>query len=305
MLALRPLLIVAGTALPLLLGGMSTSASGQVVTGYGVYGPWGAYYDPYYGSPYGYSPFYDPYSAYVLPPLVLPAETIYGPGAVRRFIGLDPPLGSVPAVASPTPVVPAGVVVDDAPRRSNAQRRARAWHFIQIGDDYFSQQKYAEALNRYRDAMQTAPDVADAHYRYALAAVAVGRYDDAAEHLKSGLAILPTWPQAGFKLQQLYGDQQLARKAHLEALAQQAAARGGDPDLLFLLGAHLLLNGEPERAAVFLRRARQLTAGQSEHLDALLGMLDQQPAGNVAPHDEQLPAERNRPGEVMKDLRHF
>jgi len=47
-------------------------------------------YQPYYSGGYGYYPYYPtPYyrPRYVYPPVVVPAETLYGPRAVRRFMG--------------------------------------------------------------------------------------------------------------------------------------------------------------------------------------------------------------------------
>ena len=67
---------------------------GGYVQGPGGYGPvfggnpwWPGYdlgYDLYWYDPYWYAPL-------APPPLFLPAETMYGPQAVRRFMGLDTP----------------------------------------------------------------------------------------------------------------------------------------------------------------------------------------------------------------------
>jgi hypothetical protein len=60
---------------------------------YGYAYPYYYGYDPYYPPVYGYRPYYRapyPYYSrgYVYPPLIaVPAETLYGPRAVRRFMG--------------------------------------------------------------------------------------------------------------------------------------------------------------------------------------------------------------------------
>jgi hypothetical protein len=53
--------------------------------GYYRYYPRGSYgYYPYYGVPYGYRSYRYGYR----PPIFLPAETLYGPRAMRRFMGI-------------------------------------------------------------------------------------------------------------------------------------------------------------------------------------------------------------------------
>jgi len=54
-------------------------------SGYGYYPPYQGYYPTYRGYPRGY------YRGYLYPPpIYLPAERLYGPQAVKRFMGVAP-----------------------------------------------------------------------------------------------------------------------------------------------------------------------------------------------------------------------
>lgn len=253
------------------------------------YGPG---YDHYYYPPY-YPPFHGPY---VISPLVIPSETIYGPGVMRRFMGLDP-WGVPPAVAPVNPPVGAAVnppvaggaqanpqpapvpPPDDPPaerepsrRSTNERAQALAQTFVGYGDVHFRAQKYRDAYSRYRKAIAAAPQLADGHFRYAFALVALGRYEDAAEELKRGLALDPNWPQSGFRLGDLYGDNQVAKNAHLESIAQAAEADRQNGDLLLLVGAYLFFDGHRDRAAPILQHAAELAPGDAEHLRGFGGL---------------------------------
>jgi hypothetical protein len=72
-------------------------ASG-VITPFPYRGWGGGFYDPYCFGPYGYG-YGGGYwgGGLYAAPLVIPAETMYGPGPGRRMMGLDPPLSSTRA----------------------------------------------------------------------------------------------------------------------------------------------------------------------------------------------------------------
>ncbi len=237
--------------------------------GYNIY----AYPSPY-DSYYGFS-----YSA----PLYLPAETLYGPGSVQRFMGVD---GGVyrrsPDVFRP----PADPVVREFPRadpdakapvrRANQRAVDRAVKVMEIGDDHFSHQKYASANMRYREAARTAPDMAEAFFRQGFANLAQGMYESAARVFRRGLELDPDWPNAEFRVDDLYGDNRLAKAAHLDALAAAATERPDDAELMFLVGVFLHFDGQPKRAAAFFERAVKLAPDDIEHVKSFL-----KPGGGV------------------------
>ncbi|MGC3972671.1 MAG: hypothetical protein QM775_36600 [Pirellulales bacterium] len=246
----------------------------------GGYGYWGR--GGYWGRPY--------INGWALPPAVIPAETIYGPGPVRRLMGLDPPLGTsivnnttyvnnAPgAAAMPNtaakPVVPDaggfGVLGNSpAPPRlrvpaTNAAARERAKKQLEVGDLWFRKQQYGDAWIAYKEAARAAPDVADAYFHQAAAAVAQGRYEAAVDSLKYGLRISTAYLDGEFKYSKLYGENVISQTAHLDALAQ-AAINQPSSDLYFLTGVMLFFDADPLRRAVFREGERSASRRDVAH----------------------------------------
>lgn len=232
---------------------------------------WGGYW---YGGPGPCPPYW--WDPYCVPPVYIPAEELYGPLAVRRFMGWE-------AWSAPRPKVnvivaegkqdePADGEEAEGPdlRGTNARALSLAWKFIGYGDAHFSNQEYSDAYLRYRKAARAAPQLADGYFRQGYALAAMGRYDLAARAMKRGLGLAPDWPRSDFHNDQLYGENQLAERAHADAMAQAAEQQPHDADLLFLLGVYLHFDGKPDRAGTFFRRALQLAGEDSAHLRAFL-----------------------------------
>ena len=233
------------------------------------------YRDPYYHDPYGYDyPYVYPYRRprYYAWPVFLPAETLYGPEAVKRFMGfggVNRPrvnIAAAPPVAGPVGAGP----VDARPDllAAEAKALATAQKYIGYGDTHFRKGKYADAYLRYRRAVREAPDLADGHFRKGYGLIARGNYDLAAGAFKRGLALDPAWPDSGFSSRQLYGNNDAAKKVHLDALAKAAEKAPDDHDLMFLLGVLLHFDGQPDRATLFFRQAALLNHGDDAHLRA-------------------------------------
>ncbi|MEX2118296.1 MAG: tetratricopeptide repeat protein [Pirellulales bacterium] len=253
---------------------------GWIGAGHGRYGYPPGFWPPYYYHDYYYDPYFR--GPIVYPPLVVPAETMYGPQALRRFMGVDQPPAAAPA---PAPAIQAGQAAgggfgvlapaapDPArPKRppSNAEAVARSRQFITFGDEHFRQQKFANAYQRYKKAVAAAPDLADPWFRQGQTLLAMGRYDSAASALKRGLSLKPDWPRTAFRLDQLYGANQLAKTTHLEALARAATQKPDNADLMFLLGVQLYFDGQADRARNFFIRSRDLALDAGDHLFAFL-----------------------------------
>ncbi|MCO6459578.1 MAG: hypothetical protein J5I93_30050, partial [Pirellulaceae bacterium] len=164
-------------------------------------------------------------------------------------------------------------------RQSNAAARQRAGRFLEFGDNRFSQQRYHESLQRYKSAAAAAPDLAEPHFRQAQALIATSRFDLAAAAFRRGLALDDDVRRGGFQLDHLYGDAQLAKHAHLEALAQAALNRPWESEPLFLLGVFLYYDGQAERSRVFFERAAGLSGPHDVRLAPFLEALAAQPAG--------------------------
>lgn len=262
------------------------------LSGYGMGGI--PYYGPYYGtglfslSDYGlaYCPgiypsglwVYDgPYlygAPLVYPPVIVPAETLFGPAAVQRFMGVAPQALPVAPRIAPREEGEAGAGAGQPPQPPPSREVPRyaketAQRLVGIGDGYFAREKYAEALDRYRRAAQAGRGMAEPLFRQGFALMALGRYEAAAKAFRSGLKVDTEWPNSGFSLQRLYGDA-AAMGGHLEAVAQVAELQPDNADLLFLVGVFLYFSGQPDRSEPFFRRAEQLTRGDKSHLRAFL-----------------------------------
>jgi hypothetical protein len=83
-----------------------------------------------------------------------------------------------------------------------------------------------------------------------------------AKAIKRGLDLNPTWSRSDFRNNELYGDNHVAKRAHLDALAEAATEAPQDADLLLLLGVFLYFDGQVERASPFFQRAEQLAGAQ-------------------------------------------
>ena len=242
----------------------------------------GVYRDPYYHDPYGYGydyPYVYPYwrPRYYGWPVFLPAEMLYGPEAVKRFMGVvgvnrqPVNVAAAPPVAKPVDARPVDARPVDAgadPLAAEAKALATARNHIGFGDTHFRKEKYADAYLRYRRAVSEAPDLADGYFRKGYGLIAQGNYDLAARAFKRGLALDPAWPDSGFSSRQLYGNNAAAKQSHLDALAKAAEQAPDDPDLMFLLGILLHFDGQPDRATLFFRQAARLNHGDDAHLRA-------------------------------------
>jgi tetratricopeptide (TPR) repeat protein len=266
-------------------GGISLSAGYGPAFGYGYGGNYGywprayrgyyggdCYYGSYYGAfdPYGiyYRP-YDGYSSYYLPPVFAPAELLYGPRAVRQFWGWS----DQPLVMRRSERVAAEPKI----RISNPEYRRKAEQHLAQGDRLFREQKYSQALDRYKQAAAMAGDLAEAQWRKGHAYLATHRYELAAASFKRALVLNPDAARDGFDLGRLYGAGATVKISHLEALAGETLVRGDSAEHYFLLGVFLRYDGQAERAEKFFVKAAELAGRDGGYLASFL------PAEETAP----------------------
>lgn len=240
----------------------------------GVYGrvhrydTYRVYGDPYYDF-YDYPSFYYAYP----PPIWIPAENVYGPQAMLRFMGVGGSGEALSPAGNPGLALRSNLDSDTPEpkgqdRSTNAQANALAWRFIGFGDAQFAQQKYVDANVRYRKAVSAAPQLADARFRQGFALAAIGRYEQAVAAMKRGLKLDPNWTKSGFDIKDLCGDDELVKDAYIDALATAADKNSNDANLLFLLGVSLHFDGQAERAKTFFDRAAKLAGNDAEHIRA-------------------------------------
>jgi hypothetical protein len=185
-------------------------------------------------------------------------------GAAAPVAGVVAPLGpQLPGPSSADRHAPG----KSKPRASNVGTKARAGKFVGYGDMNFGKQKYLPAVERYKTAAQIAPDVAEVYFRQAYALVALGKYGEAVKAFRRGLGIRSQWHDSTFRLNQLYGDGQVAKISHLENLAKVVETNPLDADLLVVLGIELFFDGQHERSELFFARAAQLGANEDRLLD--------------------------------------
>jgi hypothetical protein len=320
--------------------------------GFGGFGGWnnttfivgGGYPYGYGGLNYFNGPIYGgplwggigwPYPFY-MPPVVVPAETWFGPRAMERFLGLGPdsatmtlmqpqlpvnqvvvpPVnagllngGAVNGVAANAGAANAGAAKPDpqplngpavehnrarpAPRvrETNDEVRTRAARRLAMGDEDYRAQRYGEAYSTYRRAAEIAPDLYEVYFRQGQALVALRRYDDALKSFKRGLDLDPNWPRRPMRLTELYGPNQAAFVAHLEALAKEAVARPGDSSPILLLGIELFSSGQQDRAKRFFDQAAALAGDSPLYAELFLRELNQPaPPQRVAAMPERFDA---------------
>lgn len=255
-------------------------------------GMWNYGWAPY--SYYGYGAtglYFNPLTnttEYYLPPVYAPAELNYGPAAANRFLGLPPEVPMAPAPDAAAAVEPDD---EDTPspeaivsrlRKSNAESIARGQRYVEFGNALFLAERFHEALQRYKSALEAAPDQADTYLRQGFALIAVNQYRLAAKAFKIALQLDPILVRNEFRLDDLYGVNQLAKEAHLEALAREALDRPADGDLLFLVGVTLQTDGEAARAQRFFLKAVELGGEDAARLLA--------PLTGIAPPEDKAPA---------------
>lgn len=247
--------------------------------GYGGYGYGGGYYAPrpigYYGY---YGSTYNPGSNFV--GLSVTGQFVSRPAAapasVRNILNMSreellAALRAPAAAADAPPAARAIAAEKPAVRWSNAEQRRKAEQYLAAGDVLFREQKFHSALQRYKLASQTAPDMAETYWRQGHALVATANYELAGGAFKRAIALDADVTRGGFTLDEIYGGAAMAKQAHLESLAGWALKRSDSSESYFLMGVQLQFDGQAERAARFFDRAAELAGAGGEYLAAFAG----------------------------------
>ncbi len=243
----------------------------------------------YYGDSGWYSPAVCPYCGFpsyncrcgpaiILPPAILDPSELYGPRAIQRLMGVDPP-SNRPPMSRLERRQQAQAIADAKPRPGGnrtaplpaigADPRTKAWKYIDYGDRYFKEGKFRDALTRYRKAIAADPTLADARFRQGFAELASDRYPQAVTALRRGLALDPNWPHGDFILEEVFDD---VVKVNIEqALRARLTLSPNDADARFLLGVVRHFDGRPEEAQREFQQVEKLTGG-AEHARAFLAL---------------------------------
>lgn len=178
------------------------------------------------------------------------------------------------------------------PVPSSPEVKIKSLRYQSQGDEAFRNQEYNRAFERYRLAGVTAKDNGSAWVRAGYALVALGKYSQAAEHFKRGLAADPSIAVTGPAPEELYGDHLLAWNSHLGGATLWVREDVRDSERVFLLGTLLYFKGD-SRAPEFLERAYQLSGGREE---AVLALLNPPKLEAAVVEDQNAPIEE-APGE--------
>jgi tetratricopeptide (TPR) repeat protein len=243
--------------------------------GFGAFPMWGVY--PGYFGAYGVHYNSATNNAdYWLPPLYAPAELMYGPKANARFFGIENTVARpVQDVAMPTSYdlrrnISAADVAANL-RKSNKASQERGQKYVEYGDALFREQRFHEALQRYKSAAEAAPDLPGIYFRQGHALIAVNQLALAARAFKIAANLEPVAARRGFDVNGLYGDDaSVVKKSHLEILAGQVLEDRENPDLLFLVGVFLHNDAQHERARKFFLKSFEMAADDTTHLKPYL-----------------------------------
>ena len=224
-------------------GGCYCGGCGYGGVGYGGVGYYGAGYGPWGASPF-----------------------------IRPYVSLVPANGSLVAIPTirpqPSPTQPAALpkltnsdFTRVLSRVASVEARRKAERSLAEGDELFREQNYHSALQRYKLAASTAPDLAEAHWRKGHALVATHNYDLAVAAFKRAVELSPETRRADFKLDDIYGAAAMTKTLHFESLAEWALAHTAASDAWFLVGVTLYFDGQQDRAQKFFARAASLEPG--------------------------------------------
>lgn len=282
-----------------------TSGFGATFFGYGLPGYWGASYWPYFDGPglIGGGNFYLPNYAYadywqlgygptgilgmaanggfdalggpaiidsrpiiVLPPARKDADAGGEPAALKEGEAAKPAERPVERGAPEPPLV-----IRPRTRVSPPAAKQRCERFVEIGDRFFRQQQYDDALSQYKNAAAAAPDMGLPLFRQAFAYIATRRFDSAIQAMRRAVLVDPESVRHRDSLAALYGDQLAAIHSHQELLATRALDTPNDPTPLLLLGFIFSFDGNFERAERFFRAAEPLLGPHDELIAAFVG----------------------------------
>ncbi len=250
---------------------------------------WGGvfWYERYYGVPWVSGPIYGPVAPQITlgwpkpdPAGGMPAGSV-GAGADRKARGTAEPVAFTNEVIRRTLEEnrrrweqPLAIESEPTPplkrpkRTSTAAARTKSRILAARAQQWMRRGEFHTALQRYRQATEAAPDLAEGWYGQALALAAIGRFELAADRLKTAVLRDAEWPTNAPPLDDIFGnDTPLRKLSVLDRAAAWVREDIRDPDRLFLLGALLFFDGQFDKARPFLEAAYRL-AGGGAHIAA-------------------------------------
>jgi tetratricopeptide (TPR) repeat protein len=191
--------------------------------------------------------------------------------AVQQFLGMNElrPVNLAAAGPASGPSI-APSTNHFVARVANVESRRKAERMIAEADELFQAQNFHSALQRYKLAGTTAPDLAEAFWRQGHAFIATHNYELAARAFKRAIALSDDLGRGGFRLSDIYGGATTTKSLHLEELAEWAVAKRNTSDAYFLLGLFLEYDGQQARAEKFFQKAADLAGISGGHVAMFL-----------------------------------
>jgi tetratricopeptide (TPR) repeat protein len=205
-------------------------------------------------------------------PVAAPVATTPIGEAVQKFLGIGQLRPVAPAISRPiTSAKPVAPIVNSIVSRfSNVDSRRKAEKLIAEADELFKAQNFHSALQKYKLAGSTAPDMPEAFWRQGHALVATHNYELAATAFKRAIALTEDLGRGGFRLGDIYGGANMTKQQHLESLAEWATSKRSLSDPYFLIGLFLEYDGQPVRAEKFFQKANELAGISGGHIAVFL-----------------------------------
>lgn len=178
-----------------------------------------------------------------------------------------------PVAPPPAPRAPGAEPGADLPRpaRPDADPKAESVRQLKLGRDAFVAGEYGRAIQFFRDAARATPEESEPYFLLAQGLFAAGRYPEAVDAIRVGLALRADWPKARFAPRDLYGPNAADFNDHVRSLRDALQLSPNDPALLFLLGYELWFDGRQEEARPLFQKARPRMADPAV-VDRFLGV---------------------------------
>jgi tetratricopeptide (TPR) repeat protein len=161
--------------------------------------------------------------------------------------------------------------------KKRGEIRTDVTKLIELGDQQFSDQKHAAALDSYQSAARIDPTSADAQLRQGFVLSALGRYDQAVKVFRRALQLRQDWTESSFELNQICSHDGLAATERRMSRALEIKPR--HLNLLIAMSMQMVFNGLPDQARAYVDRAIDI-AGEN---DPMLAELVKLSSANAPP----------------------
>jgi hypothetical protein len=133
---------------------------------------------------------------------------------------------------------------------------AEAARQVALGKTAFANMELGRAVQRFRKATELNPNHPQAWFLLAQAQLGLGKYLDALDAIRSGMALRPDWPRENFRPLELYGPHVAEYPEHLHRLEDTLTRNPNDTSLLFLYAYQLWFDGRKDEARIRFERLR-------------------------------------------------